>query len=86
MNEDDALSEDLDEVLRLVTALAEQMLASEITAGSISPARLTALIGATQFLADNDVPWPAAVQEAVDKVRQRMEATKLAPDDGDAEV
>ena len=82
MNEDDALSE----VLRLVTALAEQMLASEITAGSISPARLTALIGAAQFLADNDVPWPAAVQEALDKVRQRMKVAELAPDDGDAEV
>ena len=82
MNEDDALSE----VLRLVTALAEQMLASEITAESISPARLTALIGAAQFLADNDVPWPAAVQEALDKVRQRMKVAELAPDDGDAEV
>ena len=82
MNEDDALSE----VLRLVTALAEQMLASEITAESISPARLTALIGAAQFLADNVMPWPAAVQAAVDKIRKRMEAAKLAPDDGGAEV
>jgi hypothetical protein len=86
VSEDDALSENLDEVLRLVTALAEQLLTSEIPAGSISPERLRALIGAVQFLDDNDVPWPASVQEALDKVRQRMDAKRLASDHGDAEV
>jgi hypothetical protein len=86
MSEDDVLSENLDEVVRLVTALAEQMLASEIPAGSISPARLRALIGAVQFLDDNDVSWPVSVQEALDKVRQRMDAPKLALDGEEAKA
>ena len=85
MSDDDALPHDLNEVLRLATALAEQMLASEITVHSMSPARLTALIGAAQFLHENDVPWPPAVQEALDKIREHMEAAKLEPGHGAAE-
>jgi hypothetical protein len=85
MSDDDAQPRDLDEVLRLATALAEQMLASEIPTHSMSPARLTALISAAQFLHENDVPWPTAVQEALDKIRERMEATKIEPDARDAE-
>ena len=72
MSDDDAQPQDLDEVLRLATALAEQLLASEIPAQSMSPVRIKALIGAAQFLHENDLPWPAVVQEALDKVRERM--------------
>lgn len=85
MSDDDAQPRDLDEVLRLATALAEQMLASEISARSFTPARLTALIGAAQFLHENDVPWPAAVQAILDKIRERVDATKSGSNDGDAE-
>lgn len=84
MSDDDAQPQDLDEVLRLATALAEHVLTSEITASSISPARLRALIGAAQFLHENDLPLPAAVHEALDKIRERMEADKLKPEDGHA--
>ena len=72
MSDDDAQPQDLDEVLRLATALAEQLLASEIPAQSMSSVRIKALIGAAQFLHEHDVPWPAAVQEALNKVRERM--------------
>jgi hypothetical protein len=68
MSDDDAQPGDLNEVLRLATALAEQMLTSEIPVQSISRPRLTALLGAVQFLDDNDVPLPTAVQEALDKI------------------
>ena len=85
MSDDDAQPHDLDEVLRLATALAERLLASEIPALSISPVRVKALIGAAQFLHENDVPWPAAVQDALDKIREHMAAAKSEPDGGDAE-
>jgi hypothetical protein len=81
VSDDDAQPQDLDEILRLARALAEQMLASEIPTLSLTPARLTALIGAVQFLAANDVPWPAAVQEALDKIRERMKAARPERDD-----
>jgi hypothetical protein len=68
MSDDDAQPGDLNEVLRLATALAEQMLASEIPVQSISRPRLTALLGAAQFLDDNDVPLPTVVREALDKI------------------
>lgn len=76
MSDDDAHPLDLDEVLRLATALAEQLLASEIPAQSILRPRFRALIGAAQFLDDNDVPWPAAVQEALDRIRGHMNAAE----------
>ncbi|WP_091721854.1 hypothetical protein [Methylobacterium phyllostachyos] len=76
MSDDDAHPRDLDEVLRLATALAEQMLASEIPAQSISRPRLRALIGAAQFLDENDVAWPAAVHEALDKIRQHTKVNE----------
>jgi hypothetical protein len=82
-DDDDTQPRDLDEVLRLETALAEQMLASEIPAGSMSPERLKALIAGAQFLHDKDVPWPAEVHEALDKIREHIEAAKSEPDDGD---
>lgn len=85
MSDNDAQPRELEEVLRLATALAEQLLVSEIPTRSMSPARAKALIGAAQFLHENDVPWPAAVQEAFDKIREHMAATKSEPDDGDAE-
>jgi hypothetical protein len=83
--DDDAQPRDLDEVLRLATALAEQLLADEIAARSMSPARAKALIGAAQFLHENDVPWPAAVQEVLDKIREQMAAAKLKPNGEDDE-
>lgn len=72
MSDDDAQPQDLNEVLRLVTSLAEQMLASEASATSMDPARVRALVGAAQLLDDNDVPLPTAVQEALGKIRERM--------------
>ena len=84
MSEDDTQPRDLEEVLRVETALAEQMLASEIPADSMSPERLTALIGAAQFLHDNNVALPAAVHEALDRIREHMDAAKSEPDDRDA--
>lgn len=85
MSDNDAQPRDLEEVLRLATALAEQLLASEIPARSMSHVRGKALIGVAQFLHENDVPWPAAVQEALGKIREHMAAAKSEPDDGDAE-
>lgn len=69
---------DFDETVRLVTVLAEQLLASQTAEGSISPERLRVLISAAQFLNDNDVPWPAIVRAAMDKIANRMEAAKSA--------
>lgn len=85
VSDNDAQPRELEEVLRLATALAEQLLVSEIPARLMSPARATALIGAAQYLHENDVPWPAAVQEALDKIREHMAAAKSEPEDGDAE-
>ncbi|MGH1575124.1 hypothetical protein ACRAWG_36365 [Methylobacterium sp. P31] len=64
----------MDEILRLVVALAQQMLASEMTEPSITPERLKVLMSAAQFLHDNDVPWPPVVREAMGKIAERMEA------------
>lgn len=72
MSDDDTQPADMDEVLRLVTALAEQILKFEIAAPSIDPARLMALMGAAQLLTDNDVPLPAPVHEALGQIRERM--------------
>jgi hypothetical protein len=85
MSDDAPHPGDLDEVLRLATAVAEQILASESPAQSMTPPRLKALIGAAQFLDDNDVPWPAAVQEALEKIREHMEGAKSEPAEGDKE-
>lgn len=85
MSDDDAQLNDPDEVLRLATSLAEQMLATEISARSMAPTRIKALIGAAQFLHENDMPWPAAVHEALDKIREHMAAAKSEQDDGDAD-
>jgi hypothetical protein len=79
-DDDDTQPRDLDEVLRLETALAEQMLASEISGGSMSPERLKALIAGAQFLQEQDVPWPAAVHEALDRIREQMDVAKSEPD------
>lgn len=78
MSDDDAQPADFDETVRLVTALAEQLLASQTAEGSIPPERLRVLISAAQFLHDNDVPWPAVVREAMDKIADQMEAAKSA--------
>ncbi|MCJ2122066.1 hypothetical protein [Methylobacterium sp. J-077] len=62
------------EVLRLASALAEQMLASQIMGRSISSEQLTALVSAARLLQDNDVPWPPLVQEVVQELAERMDA------------
>ncbi|MCJ2059791.1 hypothetical protein MKL09_25075 [Methylobacterium sp. J-048] len=68
------------EVLRLATALAEQMLASQIMGRSISGAQFTALVSAARLLQDNDVPWPPLVQEVVHELAERMHAAGSEPD------
>ncbi|CAM3335446.1 hypothetical protein [Methylobacterium mesophilicum] len=62
------------EVLRLSTALAEQMLASQITGRSISGDQLAALVGAARLLQDSNVPWPPLVHEVVQELADRMDA------------
>ncbi|MGU3546249.1 hypothetical protein [Methylobacterium sp. A52T] len=75
MNDTDAQPEELNEILRLATALAEQFLQSK-TEESAHPERLKALISAAQFLHEHDVAWPPALREAVGNAVQRMEAVR----------
>ena len=67
------------EVLRLATALAEQMLASQIMGRAISGDQFTALVSAARLLQDNDVPWPPLVQEVVHELAERLEAARPEP-------
>ncbi|MGU3479517.1 hypothetical protein [Methylobacterium sp. D48H] len=73
MSDTDAQPDDIQEILRLATALAEQFVQSEAEE-SARPERLKALISAAQFLHDHDVAWPTALREAVGKAVERMEA------------
>jgi hypothetical protein len=82
----DAGPSDLEETLRLVTALAEQLTRSQLAEGSISPARLKVLISAARFLHDNNVPWPPVVREAMGKVADRMEAARSPSGDSEADA
>jgi hypothetical protein len=75
VNDTDAQPEELNEILRLATALAEQFLQSK-TEESAYPERLKALISAAQFLHEHDVAWPPALREAVGNAVQRMEAVR----------
>lgn len=68
------------EVLRLATALAEQMLASQIMGRSISGDQFSALVSAARLLQDNNVPWPPLVQEVVHELAERMNAVGSKPD------
>jgi hypothetical protein len=68
------------EVLRLATALAEQMLASQIMGRSISGEQFAALVSAARLLQDNNVPWPPLVQEVVHELAERMNAVESKPD------
>src|SRR6478609_698639 len=79
MSDAEAHPADLDATLRLVTALAEQLMRSQLAEGSISPERLRGLISGAQFLHDNNVPWPPVVREAMDKIADRMEAANQRP-------
>jgi hypothetical protein len=81
----DAEPADLDETLRLVTALAEQLMTSQLAESSVSPARIKVLISAAQFLHDNNVSWPPIVREAMSKLAYRMEAAKAVSGGGEAE-
>jgi len=83
MSDTDAHPGDLDETLRLVTALAEQLTRSQFAEGSISPVRLRVLISSAQFLHDNNVPWPPVVREAMGRLADRMEAAKLVSGGGE---
>lgn len=82
MSDDDAQPHDLVEVLLLTTALAENMLASEIPTRSIDPARIRALIGAAELFHDHAVPLPTAVQKALDKIREQTGAAQSKLNDG----
>lgn len=74
MSDADAQPQELDEILRLVTALAEQLLASGNSERSISPERLRVMVSAAQFLHDNDVPWSPAVQKILNEIAGQREA------------
>lgn len=68
------------EVLRLSTALAEQMLASQIMGRAISGDQLAALVGAARLLQDSNVPWPPLVHEVVQDLADRMDTAGPQPD------
>jgi hypothetical protein len=74
MSDADAQSSKLDEVARLATALAEQMMASQIVGRSIPAEQLSALTSAARCLTDNHIPWPPLVQEIVHEIAERMES------------
>lgn len=74
MSNADALPQELDETLHLLTALATHLLASEIEEPAIAPERVKVMISAARFLQENDVPWPPVVREALNRIAQRMEA------------
>lgn len=76
MTDADAHPDELHEVLRLATALAEQFMQSEAAEVSAHPERLKALISSAQFLHDHDVSWPPVLREAVGKAVERMEAIR----------
>jgi hypothetical protein len=76
MSDSDAQAEDLDHILRLVTALAENLTAPDIANDSVHPERLRVLISAAQFLHDHDVPWPPVVHATMDTILKRMEAIR----------
>ncbi|MCJ2093927.1 hypothetical protein MKK67_15710 [Methylobacterium sp. J-072] len=78
--ETDPKAAKMPEVLRLATALAEQMLASQIMGRAISPEQFTALVSAARLLQDNDVPWPPLVQEVVQELAERLDAAGSKPD------
>lgn len=78
--ESDAEAAKMPEVLRLATALAEQMLAAQIMGRSISSDQFTALVGAARLLQDNDVPWPPLVQEVIHELADRLQAAGPVPD------
>jgi hypothetical protein len=56
MTDADAQPSQLDKVARLATALAEQMMASQIVGRTIPAEQLTALVKAAQCLTDNHIP------------------------------
>lgn len=51
----------VDEILRLSTALAEQMLEAQVMGQPIPTQKFTALVGAARFLKDNNMAWPPLV-------------------------
>lgn len=76
MSDADAQPEELREILRLATALAEQFMQSEAAEDAAHPERLKALISSAQFLHDQGVSWPPVLREAVGKAAERMEAIR----------
>ncbi|WP_419828644.1 hypothetical protein [Methylobacterium sp.] len=75
----------MDEILRLSTALAEQMLEAQVMGQPIPTQKFTALVGAARFLKDNNMAWPPLVEEVVHEIGKRMAAAKSALLDEDAE-
>ncbi|MHB2210906.1 hypothetical protein [Methylobacterium sp. CM6257] len=67
---------DVRHILRLSTALAEQILGLDKTDHPLSENEVAALVKAARFLYDNDVPWPAVVQKAIDMLAEQMEAVR----------
>jgi len=76
VNETDAPPEELHEILRLATALAEQFLRSDPAEDAAHPESLKILISSAQFLHDHDVSWPRVLREAVGKAVERMESVR----------
>jgi hypothetical protein len=66
----------MSEVLRLASALAEQMLGSQVMGRALPPNQLIALVRAARFLSDNNVSWPPLVEEVVRLATEKMQAAR----------
>lgn len=75
----------LDEVLRLVTALADSILEAQISNRPIPHEQFSALVSAAQLLHDHDVPWPPLVEQVLSELGERLSRIELAPEAASAE-
>jgi hypothetical protein len=66
------------DILRLSTALADQMVRSRASGHSFSDDQLAALVRAARFLHERNVPWPPLVQDVVDMLAAEMEAVRAS--------
>ncbi|WP_020092306.1 hypothetical protein [Methylobacterium sp. 285MFTsu5.1] len=74
-----------DEILALAAMLAEQILAAQSEGQPFTQPQFNALVSATRFLHENNVPWPPIVQQALDLFAEQIEAIKLEPSEDEAQ-
>ncbi|QGY01434.1 hypothetical protein MMSR116_05610 [Methylobacterium mesophilicum SR1.6/6] len=73
MTDADAQPEELHEILRLATELAQHCLQADAAEQSAYPERRKVLLSAAQFLHDNGVAWSPVLREAVARATERIE-------------